>query len=129
MLSFMDAQAAEERYRLEPIDERSPDKLFEQRWALAMLDQVLLRLEQEFRESGRLEMFLRLREFLVAGLGGEKYAETGAQLGMSEEAVKKAVQRLRHRYYELFREEIANTVSSPDEVEEEMRHLCAVIAA
>ncbi len=129
VLSFMGAQAADERYRLEPVDDRSPDKLFEQRWALTLLDQVLARLEQEFLEARKAELFLRLRGFLVAGTGEESYAAVGADLGMSAEAVKKAVHRMRHRYYELFREEIAHTVASPAEVEDEMRYLCAVMAA
>ena len=127
MLSFMDVSDADERYRLEPVDERSPDKLFERRWALTLLDQVLTRLEVEFREAGKDGLFQRLRVFLVAGEGEESYAGVGADLGMSGEAVKKAVHRMRHRYYELFREEIAHTVADPAEVEDEMRHLCAVI--
>jgi len=127
-LSFMDTRDADERYRLEPVDERSPDKLFERRWALTLLDQVLARLEQEFREAGKLELFQRLRVFLVAGEGEESYAGIGGELGMSGEAVKKAVHRMRHRYYELFREEIAHTVADSTEVEEEMRYLCAVMA-
>jgi DNA-directed RNA polymerase specialized sigma24 family protein len=126
-LSLMDTQAADERYRLEPVDERSPEKLFERRWALTLLDQVMARSEQEFREAGRVELFQRLRAFLIAGTGEESYAQVGAELGMSREAVKKAVQRMRHRYYELFREEVAHTVADPAEVEEELRYLCAVI--
>ena len=127
-LSFMDSRAVDERYRLEPVDVRSPDKLFERQWALTLLDQVLARLEQEFREAGQLERFQRLRVFLVAGRGEGSYAEVGAQVGMSGEAVKKAVHRMRRRYYGLFREEIAHTVASPAEVEEEMRSLCAIMA-
>jgi RNA polymerase sigma-70 factor (ECF subfamily) len=126
-LSF-DAQAAEQRYRLEPVDNCSPDKLFERSWASALLDQVLARLEQEFREAGKTDLFQRLRPFLVAGTGPETYADAAALSGMTAEAFKKAVQRLRHRYYELFREEIAQTMADPAEVEDEMRHLCAVIA-
>jgi RNA polymerase sigma-70 factor (ECF subfamily) len=125
---LFDAQAAEERYRLEPVDDRSPDKLFERHWALTLLDQVLARLEQEFREADKAGLFQRLRVFLVAGTREETYAKAAAELGMSEEAVKKAVHRMRHRYYELFREEIAHTVADAAEVEEELRHLCAVMA-
>jgi DNA-directed RNA polymerase specialized sigma24 family protein len=126
-LSLMDAQTADKRYRLEPVDERSPEKLFERRWALTLLDQVLARSEQEFREAGKAELFQRLRAFLIAGTSEESYAEVGAELGMSREAVKKAVQRMRQRYYELFREEVAHTVADPAEVEQELRYLCAVI--
>ncbi len=129
MLSLMDTQGADERYRVEPAEERSPEKLFERRWALTLLDQVLAHAEQEFREAGKLEQFQQLRAFLIAGTGEESYAEVGAKLGMSPEAVKKAVQRMRHRYYELFREEVAHTVADPAEVEEELRYLCAVMGA
>ncbi len=128
MLSLMDTQAADERYRLDPADDRSPEKLFDRRWALTLLDRVLARAEQEFRDAGKPELFQRLRVFLVAGRGEESYERVGAELGMSREAVKKAAQRMRRRYYELFREEVANTVADPAEVEEELRHLCAVVA-
>jgi RNA polymerase sigma factor (sigma-70 family) len=127
ILSF-DALEAEARYRLEPADERSPDKLFDRRWALTLLEQVLARLGQEFKDGGKARVFDRLRDYLVAGAGNEPYAQVAAELQMTEEAVKKAVQRLRRRYYQLFREEIAQTLANPSEVEDELRHLCAVIA-
>lgn len=127
ILSF-DAQTAEQRYRLEPADHVSPDKAFERQWALALLDQVLARLEQEFRAAGKATLFQRLRGFLVAGTAEEGYADAAADLEMTGEAVKKAVHRLRHRYSELFREEIAHTVENPAEVEDEVRHLCALMA-
>jgi RNA polymerase sigma-70 factor (ECF subfamily) len=123
-----DSQSAEGRYRLEPVDDDSPDRVFERRWALALLDQVLQRLEKEFIETGRGDLFERLQVFLVAGRGEASYAEAAAALGMSQEAVRKAVQRLRLRYQELFREEIAHTVANPEEVEEELRHLSDIIA-
>jgi RNA polymerase sigma-70 factor (ECF subfamily) len=127
VVSF-DALAAEQRYGLEPMDQLSPDKLFERQWALALLDRVLARLEQEFQEAGKADQFQRLRGFLVADVGQETYAEAAAGLGMTGEAVKKAVQRMRHRYYALFREEIGHTLADPAEVEEELRYLCAVMA-
>jgi RNA polymerase sigma-70 factor (ECF subfamily) len=128
LIRFVDGQEADVRYRLEPVDGSSPDKLFERRWALTLLDQVLTRLEQEFRAAGKADLFERMRPHLVAGAGEETYAETAAALGMTAEAFKKAVQRMRQRYYELFREEIAHTVANPAEVEDELRHLCTVIA-
>jgi RNA polymerase sigma-70 factor (ECF subfamily) len=127
-LLYFDAQAAEQRYRLESVDERSPDKLFERRWALALLDQVLARLEKEFHETGNAGLFQRLRVFLVAGRGEVSYREVAVELDMTGEAVKKAVHRMRRRYYALFREEIAQTVADPAEVADEMRYLCAVMA-
>jgi len=125
----LDAQAAEERYRLEPVDERSPEKIFEYRWAMALLDQVLARLGQEFAEAGKRELFERLQAFLVEGTGDKTFAELAQEVGMTEEALKKAAQRMRRRYHQLFREEIAQTVASPAEVDEELRHLCAVLGS
>ncbi len=78
-LSFMDPHAADERYRLEPVDERSPDKLFDRRWALTLLDQVFARLEQELREGGKGELFQRLCVFLVAG-PSERHPEANDRL-------------------------------------------------
>jgi len=127
LISF-DAEQAEERYRLEPVDERSPDKLFERRWAMELLDQVLIRLSREFVEAGKGELFERLRPYLVEGGGASTYAQIAREAGLTEEAFKKAVQRMRRRYHELFREEIAQTVASSAEVEEELRHLCGVMA-
>ena len=123
----LDVQQAEQRYRLEPVDERSPEKIFEHRWAMALLDQVLVRLGQEFAEAGKRELFERLQAFLVEGTGERTYAEVAREMGMTEEAVKKAAQRIRQRYHQLFREEIAQTVASPAEVDEELRHLCQVL--
>src|SRR5262245_36674843 len=109
----LDAQRGEEGYRLEPRDERSPEKIFEHRWAMTLLGQVLARLSREFADAGKANLFERLQPYLVAGGGARSYAEIAGEVGLSEEAFKKAVQRLRHRYHQLFREEIAQTVSSP----------------
>ena len=128
VISF-DAHEAEERYQLEPVDESSPDKLFERRWAVALLDQVLARLAGEFSDAGKLELFNRLQPFLVEGTGERTYAEIAREGAMTEEALKKAVQRMRRRYHQLFREEIAQTVASPEEVEEELRHLCVILSS
>jgi RNA polymerase sigma-70 factor (ECF subfamily) len=124
----LDAHEAEQRYRLEPADERSPEKMFEHRWAMTLLDQVLARLGKEFTEAGKRELFERLRTFLVEGTGEETYSKVAREVGLTEEAVKKAVQRMRGRYHQLFRDEIAQTVASPAEVDEELRHLCQVLS-
>jgi RNA polymerase sigma-70 factor (ECF subfamily) len=125
----LDAQEAEQRYRLEPMDERSPEKIFEHRWAMTLLDQVLARLSEEFAQAGKGHLFKALQPFLVGGAKEKTYAEAASEIGMSEEAFKKAVQRMRRRYGQLFREEIAHTVAGPDEVEEELRNLCAVLSS
>jgi DNA-directed RNA polymerase specialized sigma24 family protein len=124
----IDAPAAEARYGLEPVDNRSPDRLFEQRWALALLDRVLVRLEQDYADTDRTALFRHLRPFLVEGGRIQTCAAVAGELGLTEEAVKKAVQRMRWRYGRLFREEIAHTVADPAEVEEELRYLRQVMA-
>jgi RNA polymerase sigma-70 factor (ECF subfamily) len=124
----LDGLTAEERYALEPAEHLSADKLFERRWALTLLEQVLSRLRDEQAAAGQGEAFEQLKEFLLAGGRGTPYADMAARLGRSEGAVKVAVHRLRQRYRELLQEEIANTVTSPEEAEEERRYLLAVLS-
>lgn len=124
----LDGLTAEQRYALEPAEHLSADKLFERRWALTLLEHVLSRLREEQATSGRLEAFEQMKEFLLAGGRGTPYMELAARLGTSEGAVKVAVHRLRQRYRELLEEEIANTVASPEEVEDERRYLLAVLS-
>jgi RNA polymerase sigma factor (sigma-70 family) len=124
----LDGLTAEARYALEPANHLSADKLFERRWALTLLEQVLSRLRDEQAAAGQAEAFEQLKEFLLAGGHGTPYAELAARLGRSEGAVKVAVHRLRQRYRELLQEEIANTVTSPEEAEEERRYLLAVLS-
>jgi RNA polymerase sigma-70 factor (ECF subfamily) len=124
----LDSLTAEERYALEPAEQLSADKLFERRWALTLLEQVLSRLRDEQAAAGQSEAFEQLKEFLLAGGRGTPYAELAPRLGTSEGAVKVAVHRLRQRYRELLQEEIANTVASPEEAEEERRYLLSVLS-
>lgn len=124
----LDAEEAEARFALEPADEASPDRLYERRWALTVLEGVLARLKQEYAQAGKADLFERLKGALAAGRGGVPYAEVARQLRMTEEAVKVAVHRLRKRYRELLRAEIAHTVASPEEIEDEIRHLFAVLS-
>ena len=126
-LISLDDSEAEARYGLEIVDERlSPEKLFEQRWAQAILVQALDRLRAEYAEKGNVYGVLRAFE------PGEQetltYEQAAAQLGSTESAVKSMIYRLRKRHRELVREEIAQTVSSDAEVDEELRHLLAVIS-
>jgi len=123
-----DVSNGETRYVKEPKDNLSPDKIYERQWVMALLEQVLARLALEYKESDKAEHFAGLRQFLVEGGRGTPYAEVGAQLGLTEEAVKKAVQRLRQRYGELIREELTHTLTSPTQVEEELRYLHAIMA-
>jgi RNA polymerase sigma factor (sigma-70 family) len=112
-LSFLslDQAAAEDRYRLEPVNDLTPENIFERRWALTLLDQVLTRLRNECATDGKAELFDQLRGFLSNTSDPGSYAEVAAQIGTSEPAARQAVRRLRQRYRELMRAEIAQTVS------------------
>ena len=106
----------------------TPDKAFDRQWALALLELVLCRLRKEYADSGRDDLFLALKDTLSGGRSEIPYRELGARLRLSEGAVKVAAHRLRRRYRELLREEIAHTVSRPEEIEEELRQLFAALA-
>jgi RNA polymerase sigma factor (sigma-70 family) len=105
----------------------SADRLFERRWALAVLEQVLTRLESEYRAAKNAALFDRLKEFLVGERGRRTQAEIAAELGMTENAVKQAFHRFRQHYRVLLREEIAHTVAQPGDVEGELRHLVSAL--
>ena len=124
----LDEMDPETRLALEPADEMTPEMAYERRWAEAVLAQVLARLQSEFAAGGQAERFEMLKVFLLAGQEPAAYADVAAQLGLSESAVKSAIYRLRQRYGELIRAEIAHTVASPAEVEDELRHLLAVLS-
>jgi len=120
---------AEERYQHEPADEATPDRAFDRRWALALLDRVLARLRDDYVSGGKGPLFEQIRSALGGGRSEIPYAQLGAPLGLSEGAVKVAVHRLRQRYRELLRAEIAQTVEGPEQVEEELRHLFAALGS
>ena len=112
---------------MEPADTLTAERIYERRWALTLLDTVLHHLEREHELSGKREFFGTLRFCLTGERSKLPYADLAGRLGMSEGAVKVAVHRLRQRYRELLRAEIAHTVASPEEVEDEIRHLFAVL--
>jgi RNA polymerase sigma-70 factor (ECF subfamily) len=124
----LDQGDAEARYRLEPADEMSADRLFERRWAMTLLDQVMKRLREEMESAGKAAVFEELKDHLMAGGASAPFAEAGERLGLSEGAARVAAHRLRKRYRELLQEEIAQTVADPSEVEDEIRHLISVLA-
>jgi RNA polymerase sigma-70 factor (ECF subfamily) len=124
----LETDTAEERYRLEPVDRRDPEKLFERRWAITVLERVLERLKAEAPDGRAKERLAHLQPFLLADDASPSYAEVGRRLGISEGAVKMAVLRLRQRSRELFRAEIANTVAAEEDIEDEVRHMFAVLA-
>jgi len=120
--------AAETRYTREPLDMSTPEQAFEKRWALALLESVLSDLREEYARDGKAALFNTLKPCLLGGGESQPYATIAAQLEMTEGAVKVAVCRLRERYRGRLREEIAHTVASPAEVDEELRHLLRVLA-
>jgi RNA polymerase sigma factor (sigma-70 family) len=124
----IESQEAEERYQFEPIEHVTPETLFEQRWALTVLARVLDRLRAEFVAGEKAGLFDQLKGFLSADQPGSSYAEIATRTGMKEGTVKVAVHRLRRRYGELLRAEIAETVHDPGEVEDEIRHLIAAVS-
>jgi RNA polymerase sigma factor (sigma-70 family) len=125
-ISF-DETEAEDRYRLEPADEQSADKLFERRWAMTLLDTVLGTLREEFVRDDKERQFEKLKPTLAGSRQSQPYSELARELEMSEGAVKVAVHRFRQRYRELLRQRIGQTVSSATEVDEEIRYLFSVL--
>jgi RNA polymerase sigma-70 factor (ECF subfamily) len=116
-------------YYQEPATELTPETLYDRRWAQALLEKVLARLGREYEAAGKAALFDHLRVFLADAKGTLSYAEAGKQLHLTEGAAKQAVRRLRQRYRELLRTEIAQTVSTPAEVDEEIQHLFGVFGS
>lgn len=126
-ISF-DALAAEERYRMEPVDEAPAELGYDRRWASAVLATVRRRLEREFAETGNQERFEVLNAFLFQTVPPGEYARLAALWKVTESGVRSSVQRIRERYAALFREEIANTVSDLRDVDAEIAHLVGTLA-
>jgi RNA polymerase sigma factor (sigma-70 family) len=126
-LLSLEISSGEERYQRDPAHHETPERIFERRWALSVLDRVVEKLRNEFVHHGRPEHFERLKVFLL-GQSDAPYATLAREMNTSEGALKVAIHRLRKRYRELFRQEIADTVADPAEVESELRFLAAVLA-
>jgi RNA polymerase sigma factor (sigma-70 family) len=124
----LDLGTAEGRLLLEPPTDDTPETIFDRRWAVTLLNRVVSRLQAESDEGSKDGKFDRLKAYLTGDEPRLSYAQTAADLGMSEGAVKVAVHRLRRRFRDLVRDEIAHTVSSPHEVDDELRHLMAAVA-
>lgn len=124
----LESGTAETRYQLEPADSRSPDKLFEYRWAVTLLERVFERLRREYEADGNAALFNELKNCLAQPRAAVPYAEASNRLDISEGALRVAVHRLRQRYRKLLRAEIAETVSGSGEIEEELRYLLRVLA-
>jgi RNA polymerase sigma-70 factor (ECF subfamily) len=119
---------AETRYGCEPADNRTPEQYFERRWALTVLESVLERLRAGYVQEGNAKLFMALSSALTGSGEAQPYAQLAAEAGMSEGAVKVAVHRLRKRYRQMLRAEIARTMAAGADVDEELRQLFAVLA-
>jgi RNA polymerase sigma-70 factor (ECF subfamily) len=124
----VDETTGEERYRREPALDTPPDKAFEQSWAMTLLDSVLARLREEYSADGKTALFEALQNYLEGGRDGVPYADMAARLNLTEGALKMAVLRLRRRFGELLRSEIAHTVARPEDIDEEIRSLFAAVS-
>jgi RNA polymerase sigma-70 factor (ECF subfamily) len=125
----IDAGEADARYAREPGHDLTPERLYLRAWAVTLLDVVLARLREEYEQSGRGAVFLRLKEALTGGPEALPYATIAAELDTTEGAIQAAVYRLRRRHGALLREEIAATVARPDDVEDEIRDLFAALGS
>ncbi len=123
----IDADTAEGRYRHEPADRQTPESLFERRWALSLLERSLDRLRNDLKGSDQAERSLRLVGYLTGDASSPGYGQVASELGMSESAVKVAMHRLRGRFREYLREEVAHTVVDPDKIDDELDYLLVVL--
>jgi len=126
-LISLDDLLARERADQEPSHRLSADRIYERRWVLTLLEQVLVRLGAEYEAAGNLPLFDHLKELLAGESGQPSQAKIAAEMQMTENAVKQALHRLRHRYRQLLHEEIAHTVAAPDDVGDELRHFMSVL--
>jgi RNA polymerase sigma-70 factor (ECF subfamily) len=123
----LDFGEGETRLLLEPADQVTPEALFEKRWAFTVLEHTMKALQAEYAAKGKAALFEELSGFLPGGHGGDSRVELAAKRGMSVGAVDVAVHRLRQRFGELLREQVADTVASQSEVSEEIRYLMSVL--
>src|SRR5207244_9453244 len=121
--------SATEQIAMEPTDSLSADRLYERRWATTLMEQVLRRLKDEYRSAGNAALFDWLKQLLPDEPGAPPRSEIATRLGMTENAVRQALHRFRHRYQMLLREEISHTVAITSDIEDELRHLIAVLRA
>ena len=118
---------ADDRIEMEPADPVTAEMIYERRWALTVLERVLNQLKEEYLAAGNAALFDSLKELLPDEPGSSSQAEIAARLGTTENAVRQAFYRFRQRYQSLLREEIAHTVATPGDIEDELRHLISVL--
>ncbi|MDH3283171.1 MAG: sigma-70 family RNA polymerase sigma factor [Acidobacteriota bacterium] len=124
----LDYDVGEQRYLLEPVETATPERIYERRWALTILERVLSAVRRDYAETGRSALFDALSPVLVGASPAPSYRAIGEDLGLSEGAVKVAAHRLRRRYRARLRAEIEETVSTPSEVDDELRHLLQAVS-
>jgi RNA polymerase sigma factor (sigma-70 family) len=127
-ITSLDDDTGEALYRQEPADTLSPERLFDRRWALTLIARALDGLRQEYAAAGKAALFARIEPGLTDEVAPAAYAQWGAELDMNEGAVRVALHRLRRRFGDALRAEVAQAVSRPEEIEEEIRHLLAAVA-
>lgn len=128
-LVSLDEMANEERYAAEPVAQHTPETLFELSWARTVLARAAASLEREFTEAGKRDVFISLQPYLRSGRDNVSYAETARALGKTEDAIKSGVQRLRQRFQQLLRAQIAETVANASEVDEELNYLRKILTS
>lgn len=128
-LSAFDWESGESRYLTEPADYLTPERLFERQWALALLERVLMRLRDEYASAGKTSQFEVLRPYLSADNDKSTHADVASSLKITPDAARVTVHRLRKRYRQLLRDEIAQTVASSEQIDDEIRHLFDVLAS
>ena len=119
----------EERYAMEPSDNATPEAIYDQRWALLQIENALRRLRADYASAGRGPLFDLLKDYVWGEKNALTLAQIAKQIDLTEEAVKKAVQRLRQRFRDCLRAEVAQTVATPDQIDDELRHLRAALSA
>jgi RNA polymerase sigma factor (sigma-70 family) len=128
ILFSLDVEAAEQRYASEPAVTLTPERAYEKQWAATLLEQVLSSLKQEYAEAGNGRVFAELADLLWGKDASVSFAEIGARLDLTEGAARGAMHRLRTRYRERLRREVAQTVAEPGAVDEELRYLISVVS-
>lgn len=128
VIESFDQALAEQRYDVEPVDHNTPDQLFDRAWATTLLNSVQDLLLREYALKGQQPMFEVLQQFIAWNAGDESYADVAAKLGKTVSDVKVSVHRMRKRYRALLEQEVSDTVSSPEEVSQEIGMLAAAFA-
>ena len=128
LIISLDDTICDDRYRLEPLEAMDAEKLFERRWALTLLEHARVRVREEYLKASKAELYDRLNALESRDQNAPSYAKLAAELELTESAVKSACFRMRRRYRELVREEVANTLDNPAEVDAEITYLISVIS-